>query len=455
MAQVGKVSADEGQPAFRAPWILFWFGLGLRLFFLTVGHLYVLPTYMDHFKFGSEGGHIARALVEGRGFADPFVWGRSGPTAWLAPGYPLFMGGVFKVFGVYSLGSAWVLFAVQCLFNAAMARWIWEIGVRCFNRRVGQIAGWIWALSPWAMLWALMLLWETSISTALFMWALLLTLRLRGIGGEGGYTWGRWTAWGFAWGLLALINPSICLFTPVAGIWTLFGKEWPMARKLQGATLAGTVFVLMLAPWWVRNERVFHKFIPVRGNLGAELCLGNCHGTEGVIGQWDNPNLLIGHGNDYMRQGEIAYNNAGMQEFKQVVKERPREFLEMTLMRIDFYWFGVARTYGGNFGGELTDLLYSFCGLGGIVGAWVAWRRKLPGSDLIGMALVVMPLMYYIVETQERYRQPLEPVLYLLTIYAVTVAERSWRISWFGLRGRAKSDRHGSEGLRDGLAAAV
>jgi hypothetical protein len=430
LAKQSLVTADstQSQP-FRAPWALFWVAITIRLVFLLLGKLYVIPPMLDHTKFGSEAGHIARALLAGRGYSDPFDWSKTGPTAWLAPGYPLLLAAIFKYFGIYTNASAGVILAIQCVFNAAMARWVWEIGARCFGRRVGDVTGWIVALSPWSMLYALMLIWETSISTALFMFAIILTLRLRGIGGDGGYTWGRWTAWGFCWGMVALFNPSILVFLPCAGIWLLLGAEWPMARKLTGATVAGTIFLLMMAPWWIRNERVFHKFIPARGNLGAEFCLGNCHGIEGTLGQWDNLPWGI---EDYVRGGEVAYNAGQMDQFKQVVRHNPVQFVEMSLLRFGFYWVGGVEGQGDSLGAYLSQLVYAFAGLAGLWGAWTAWRRKLPASGLFVMAILAMPTLYYLVETQERYRQPLEPLLYVLAIYAVVAAEKSWRVRWFG-----------------------
>lgn len=415
---------------FRAPWSLFWVGFTVRIALLAIGKIYVLRTLMDHLAFGSEAGHIARAIIQGRGYADPFAWGHSGPTAWLAPGFPLFLACVFKLFGVYSRGSAFVVLATQCFFNAIMALWIWEIGARCFSRRVASIAAWIWALSPWTMMVSLMLIWETSISTAIFTGIFLLSLRMRAIGGSGGFTWARWFAWGIGWSTLAVLNPSLCLFCPVAGIWLMCGDVWPLARKLAGAAIAAAIVLATLAPWCIRNEIVFHKFIPARGNLGAELCLGNCHGIGGVIGQWDNPNQLLGSQNEYLQLGEAAFNEKCLREFKQVLRQRPKEFLKMSLLRLDFYWFGVQQTFGAPLGAALSRALYAFLGLGGVFGVLVAWRRKRPGADLFALALLVVPAMYYIVETQERYRIPLEPLLYLLTIYLVAAAEKNWRMGW-------------------------
>jgi hypothetical protein len=82
-------------------------------------------------------GRIARALVTGRGYADPFL-GHSGPTAWVTPLFPLILSGIFKLFGVYSTLSAWVVLSFDSLLNALMIPLIWEVGERCFSLRTAR-----------------------------------------------------------------------------------------------------------------------------------------------------------------------------------------------------------------------------------------------------------------------------------------------------------------------------
>src|ERR1700744_874703 len=84
----------------------------------------------------------------------------------------------------------------------------------------------------------------------------------------------RWALFGLLWGLIALSNPSLLLFLPACGLWMLFGAA-QFSAAFGKAVLAGVVFLMCLAPWAWRNWVVFHAFIPIRGNFGAELYLGN------------------------------------------------------------------------------------------------------------------------------------------------------------------------------------
>ena len=79
----------------------FWAAFVVRVAYMTLAHTYRVRAFPDHFEYGWEMGRIARALVTGHGFADPFE-GHTGPTAWVRPLYPLVMAGVFKLPGVYT-----------------------------------------------------------------------------------------------------------------------------------------------------------------------------------------------------------------------------------------------------------------------------------------------------------------------------------------------------------------
>ena len=80
--------APSPKTSFPIPWRIFWVGLVVRLLYMTLAHTYHVRPAQDHFAFGWESGRIARALVTGFGYADPFT-GHTGPTAWHPPLYPL------------------------------------------------------------------------------------------------------------------------------------------------------------------------------------------------------------------------------------------------------------------------------------------------------------------------------------------------------------------------------
>ena len=408
----------------------------MRVACIAIGHTYRIRVIGDHFDFGFEAGRIARSLVEGHGYANPFN-GVSGPTAWLPPLYPLLLALAFKLFGVYTNAAAFFVMSVDSLFSALIAPAVYEIAARCFDangiaRRastkaapVALWAGWLWAAYPAALQYAIHWLWEMSISTCLFTWALVLALRLRGTGeGEerdGAAQWRLWVAFGALWGLVALSNASLLIGLPAAGLWVI----WPRLREMRlqqivvGPVLAGVVFVAVMAPWWVRNLRTMHVFITTRSNFGAELYESTLPSHDAypwgaALPLWPgDPKFQL-----YLHMGEVRYSEMRKEQAVARIRADQSYFWHRTLDRFLFFWDNVPhplenhpmREYG-------RRLNYAFLSLAGLMGLALALRRHVPGAALMGWMFLLLPLPYYLVTVQARFRHPLEPLITVLGVY--------------------------------------
>ncbi|HEX4004923.1 MAG TPA: glycosyltransferase family 39 protein [Acidobacteriaceae bacterium] len=419
-------------------WMIFWIALFIRVAYMTLAHTWHIRPYQGQFAFGYEMGRIARALATGYGFADPFH-GHTGPTAWVPPLYPWILAGVFKLTGVYTALSAWIILAVDCVLNALMIPLIWEIAQRCFNRKVALWSAWLWALYPAAMQYAVRWIWEMTLTTLLFVAVLAVALRMRHIGepkdaDKPPPSAKAWALFGLLWGLIALSDPSLCLFLPVCGLWILLGVPlravWP--RQILSATLAALVFIGCLAPWTVRNFRVFHRVIPLRANFGVELYLGNGPGATGLLMEYDHPFQAPDQFRLYSQMGEIAYSQWRGALAKQVIAADPAHFAVLCVKRFYYFWFSVPHPGDEGFLNEYgRNLNYQFTSLVGLFGLALALRRRMPAAGLFAWAFVLLPLTYYFVTVHARFRHPLEPLITILAVYLFQSAEKSWQIRWF------------------------
>jgi hypothetical protein len=430
MAKYSKKMAGWG------PWRLFWLALVLRLAVVGLCHYYRVRVEEDHFHFGAEMGRIARALATGRGYADPF-FGQTGPTAWVTPLFPLILGGIFKIFGVYSTLSAWAILALDSLLNALMIPLIWEMGERCFGLRVTRWAVWIWALYPAAMQYAVKWIWEMTLTTFLLQLALVIALRVGCVGearqGDGP-SWPRWLAFGLVWGLMALSNPGLLLFLPVCGVWMLARSGREGWHHLPKAVASGLVFLAVIAPWSWRNELVFHQFVPFRTNMGAELYLGNGPGANGLLMQYDHPTVSAEQLALYRQMGELRYSAWRGEQARQAIRADRERFAELCLRRIYFFWFGVPNAVLSPLELFGRGLNYGFTSLAGLLGLALALRRRLPGATLFAAAFLLLPAAYYVIEVHARFRHPLEPLITLLGVYLFQQAEGGWGFTLPGLR---------------------
>jgi hypothetical protein len=421
---------------------MFWVGFVLRVLVITIGHTYRVRLILDHFQFGWEMGRIARSVVEGRGYADPFN-GHSGATAWTPPLYPLLIAGAFKVFGVYSSLSAWALLTVNSVFSAATAPAVYELGWRCFGRdergrKVALWSGWLWALYPAAMQYAVHWVWEMSLTAFLLAWALVLAVRLRGLGEASGADTGasqthlRWLSFGVLWGLIALSNSSLLTFLPFCGVWAIWGVirgRGPKGPVLARAALGAVCFLLVLTPWTYRNWRVFHAFVPMRTNFGAELyqsVLPSHHAFP-----WGAALPLAEQDPEFQRYehlGELAYSKEQGRRGMAAIRSNPRRFVDFTALRTYFFWVGVPHTpdrpkAGAWLNEAGRELNYAFVSLASLLGLWLALSRRIPGAWLFFWAFAIVPFVYYFITVQARFRHPLEPLMTILIVYVFQAAE--------------------------------
>ena len=402
---------------------------------------------MDHFEFGWEAGRVGRSLALGRGFSDPFVPAGTGPTAWLPPLYPMIIGAVFRVFGIYTPLSGWVLLAINSVFGAATVPAVYEMAVRSFGtaaqgaseqeagepsaegHKIALWSAWVWALYPATMQYSVRWIWETSLTTLLVAWALVVTLRLRAIGEDrraasGG--WGLWVCLGLLWGLIGLSNATPLLLLPVCVAWVLLGPRH-RPRALAGAALTGVVFVLCLAPWTWRNWQVLHAFVPIRSNLGAELWVHNGPQDNGFprgIVVFSQPELL-----SYATMGEVAYVRERGQWAKEYIRSHPGRFLKLSLERVYWFWMNLPHPLEDHpFTEAVREATFGFLSVPGWLGLILAIRRRIPGAWLFAAAFVLVPVTYYFVTVGARFRHPLEPLLVMLSVYLFASARRSFAV---------------------------
>jgi hypothetical protein len=64
----------------------------------------------------------------------------------------------------------------------------------------------------------------------------------------------------------------------------------------------------------------------------------------------------------------------------------------------------------------------------------LALRRKFPAAGLFAWAIVLLPSIYYFITAGSRFRNPLEPIFAVLTVYLFQQAELRWGFTLPGLR---------------------
>jgi hypothetical protein len=349
---------------------------------------------------------LAQSLISGRGLSSPFG-GSTGPTAFLAPGYPFFVGLVFRLFGNYSVVSAAVLMALQTLFAILTVAIIMHVGRRLFGAPAANLAGAFWAVSL-PLVGLPSVLWETSLSTLLLIGMIALALRCMDTA-----SMSLWVLMGAYCGLAMLVNPSLMLALFATLGWTIYQTR---SVGRYGPWMCFLVFLVVFAPWPIRNARVLHAFIPLRSNFGFELWQGNHAGATGVF----DPTLDLLHNrkeySKYASMGEVAYMQDKSTLARSYIRAHPREFIILSAKRATLFWVGT----GSDLKSGVVELHIVTTSLLGLLSLVALFRQRRSTAMLFVLPLLVFPLPYYITHPDFRFRLVLDPLLTILAAYGVT-----------------------------------
>ena len=403
-------------------WFITLVALTLRLVVVAFEYHGQLNPRRDHWPFGYETGRIARAIATGRGFSDPVTVG-SGPTAWMTPVYPYLVAGVFKLFGIYSTASAVILLSLNSLFSALTCIPVFLMTRDSFGEKTAFWAGWSWALFPYAIYFSAEWIWETCLTTLLLSLLFLITLRL-----ERSTVLKSWVGYGLLWGITALSDPAVLSLLPLLVGWVCYRLHKRGRRSGLQVVVAVVALAVVVTPWFVRNYRTFHHFIPFRDAFWLVMHVGNNGDTSHWAPDAAHPSANVKEEQEYNRLGELNYMAEKRREVIEFIRSHPGWYIGMMFRRFVYTWTGFwslpvnGRLHEPLDPEELFDPLnIAFCAsltALAITGLCLAFRRDLATAWPYALALLGFPAVYYLTTTDLRYRHPIDPELLALAAYA-------------------------------------
>ncbi|MGB7135250.1 MAG: glycosyltransferase family 39 protein, partial [Acidobacteriaceae bacterium] len=315
----------------------------LLILALAVGTNTLLAVFVGRpSTWGTEVTNIAASIASGHGFSSPYE-GASGPSAWIPPLYPYLLAGIFKVFGIFSPASYVVAATLNIVVHAITCILLWKVAGEVFGSRAGLYAGCALASLP-LLTYPLVVLnlvnyggqgalglfisprivWYTHLTELAIVLLIRITLHPP-----------RWAIYGLVWGLATLLNPGLLALLPVFLAWRLWrGSTW----RYVAAAMA--LAALCTAPWLARNSIVFHRFVFIRDNFGAELRGGNLPGSHGLslwtAYPYGNPREL----SRFASLGELEYIHEAGQEAEGYIRTHPEEYAVNSVLRVGYFWLG-------------------------------------------------------------------------------------------------------------------
>jgi 4-amino-4-deoxy-L-arabinose transferase-like glycosyltransferase len=346
------------------------------------------------FHFADEAIYLdaARRLAGGDGFATAYR---------RVPAYPVFL--ALLSFGV-PVGLVFIRLA-----QAAVAGFgtllVMALAERMIGRRAAIAAGLVYALDPLLVM-AAGLLYPETVAALVLPLVILLAL-----GGAERDSPGRSALAGGVLGVLALLRPVALVLPPVVAAWIALAAPARGTRRLVHVGALGLAFLLVLAPWTVRNWRVYGQLVPVAmaGTHTAPLQPADVarRGLLLPLARWvwtDPLTVLSRGGRQFLQFWELAPSRLTTDDplrREQLNRRDPRLSVQPLFSR------GLRdRVSAGSFGLELALAL-----LGLVVVARRRWRQA-----LLPLAVIVaFAAGYALFVAKLRYRMPVLPLVFVFT----------------------------------------
>lgn len=350
--------------------------------------------FLDLPHWGYEDIYIALSLDSGHGFSSPFGF-PSGPTALLAPGYPLLIAGVIHLFGTGPV-AAWVLIFFQMFVSLATLWLVMGVARRYFGTRTSNLAGFLFAIGE-PMLFAPLYIWDTCLS------ALILTAAIA-VAPSLDRSNQRFVLVGIGTAIAILVNPALSLVLFAILFWSTWG-----ARFFPWLGLIS--FLVVFSAWPIRNALVMHSFIPLRTSFGYELWMGNHPGADGNLPKDLSPRDNLSERRLFLRNGEVRYVQLKSSLAWSYISAHPMESVQLTGKRFIRFWAGTGEAPAAPSHKTLFLSVLSLAGL-----ALLLRRRQT--FILFTIPLFIFPLPYYFTHAEVRYQFVIDPLLAILAGFA-------------------------------------
>jgi 4-amino-4-deoxy-L-arabinose transferase-like glycosyltransferase len=349
---------------------------------------------------------MAQNILGGRGFATDFIWVITTPGAPAMYGgcaYPLFVAGIYATFGA---GHELPVFLAQIALQTLALWFVFHVAFALGGSLAASIASAFFTFHPVLVWLSLAMLTEALLvpCVAALLWIVVcrvMTMRMA-------------VAVGGLLAMMALTRSTMGALVWVTIAWILWNKRGAVKR----AAMIVAVFVLVCAPWTIRNYIQWHRFIPFSTKSGVNAWFFNHPGLKVEFGRRavEGPQPIDIF--DPRIQGlpdEAARDARLMEMFQEFLREHPGKFVGLCWMR---FWMALlpARITSTS----TTALISAWyakgtplaLGISAIIGGiFLRQKWRCPRA---AMFLVLVAAYWQAIQTLAgpglRYRLPVEPV---------------------------------------------
>ena len=248
------------------------------------------------------------------------------PTVFIMPGLPYVLSFFMRIFGIWEGVAAFRVF--QAILQTASLLLVFFIGRKVFNSKVGLLAVLLNALYI-PEIWASNIILTEAIFKFLFL--LLIYICIYAVEEK---KLGYYIGGGIVWGLSALFRPPVVLF-PIVILLMWIKNKYKISEIIKYTLIASAIFVMVLSPWWIRNYKLFDKFIPFTMSTGNPMLQGtyiNYNEEDGSDNYIDRSPFK--YSEDEIENNEVEVGIAKLR-MKTLIPKEPFKYL---------YWYTIGKT---------------------------------------------------------------------------------------------------------------
>lgn len=352
------------------------------------------------------------------------------PTLMREPGYPLFLAGVFTLFG-YSIEAA--RFANMVLVGITSVL-VMRLGIIVgLDRRIAALAALIFVVHPGIVIAAARGGFEIFFILLLtaFVLVLIRAAQARDIK--------YYALAGFLLGLVVLTRGTLLYFSiiVVAYVWWITRSLSPAAGSLRYGVVVLAIMAVVLSPWVIRNYAITKEIVPTTTMQGVAAHAGQyiCQGLSFTTGfqQLDTEaayerqriaaRLGYPHESGYYQyfratQHEIDFNRGLLEQVFGQYFSNPMLWARCAAQNAFNFWFA-GKTWSVTLINALVQGPFLILAAIGVVHLWR--RRKRAPSALLILLILYLYALHMPIHAQARYSVPLIPFLAVFASQGVVV----------------------------------
>ena len=275
------------------------------------------------------------------------------------------------------------------------------------KKEISIISALIFALYPFSIFYSI-----SALSETLFVFLLLLSILM-------------FYRNDFFYGSLLIIlsiyiKPTSDIFAPfLILIFSLVIKKYSFKKSIFHLCIYYTLYILLLSPWWFHNWKKYDGFVRINLSGGYHLYSGNNikNKTGGGIGGID-----VDHNwsDEDIKYRGIEFHNKFKKEAYDFIKENPKEFVNLTMIKFLRFWRMHPYTdeYKGTIYKLISTLSYGIILILSILFIFNSKKFLRIISPLLTIIFFTTAI-HCITIASIRYRYPIEPILIIFASYTI------------------------------------